>query len=230
MSSHEGPRSARVIIERNGVRYRVCTLSWSTKDASLFVAPFSHASDYFGGAHPMAAGETAIQIQFTSGGSLTKSPKLSVHESGQLHVKAPDGRIIGGPIHLSHLRGWRGQQVVTVAIDHLDQLPHHQGSLKTSGRSQDIPLGVPDGSARIAIYLNSAEQSFDDPAQATIGLSRGSLSATLWIGLTAFPTEVLAEGSAAVSIIAGVDPTNPAAEGHLLYVRAQGSKGVEERR
>ena len=222
MASHEGPRSARVIVEKSGARYRLCTLSWSVQDASLFVSPFSRAAEYFAGSHPMADGQASIEIPYRAGTSLAKAPKLSVHESGQLHVKAPTGEIVGGPIHLDHLRGWRGQQVLTIAIDDVEWLPQYDRALRTEGSDQDIVLQLSHESARLAVYLNSEHPRFDDPTQAAVGLSRGSLGSTLWVGLAIFPNEVLAQGSTAVSIIAGVDPFDSGSEGELLYIRAQG--------
>lgn len=222
MASHEGPRSARLIIEKSGARYRLCTLSWSVQDASLFVSPFSGASEYFAGSHPMAAGQASIQIPYRAGASFAKAPKLSVHESGQLHVKAPTGEIVGGPIHLDHLRGWRGQQVLTTAIDDLDLLPKYGHTPRTEGADQDIVMQLSRVHARLAIYLNSEEPRFDDPTQAVVGLSRGSLGSTLWVGLALFPNDALAHGSTGVSIIAGVDPFDSGSEGELLYIRAQG--------
>ena len=221
MSIHEGPRSARVIIEREGRRRRLCRVSWSVQDASLFVAPFSGASEYFGGAQPMAAGEDSIKIPFGIGPSFSKAPKLSIHESGQLHVRAPSGDIIGGPIHLEHLKRWRGQQVLTIAIDDIDHLPLHEAEPRFEGTDQDMVLQLAERNTRVAVYANSERQRFDDPTEAAIALSRGSLGSVLWVGLALFPNEVLAEGSVGVSIVAGVDPTDPGAEGQLLYVRGQ---------
>lgn len=194
MTSHEGPRSARVIIEKSGTRYRVSTLSWSVQDASLFVSPFSGASEYFAGSHPMAAGQASIQIPYRSGTFFVKARKLSVDESGQLHVKAPTGRIVAGPIRLDHLKGWRGQQVLTIAIDEVDALPQYDHALRTEGTDQDIAIQLSHESARIAIYLNSEDPWFDDPTQATVGLSRGSLGSTLWVGLAMFPMTFLLRG------------------------------------
>lgn len=170
----------------------------------------------------MAAGQASIQIPYRSGTFFAKAPKLSIHESGQLHVKGPTGHIVGGPIHLDHLKGWRGQQVLTIAIDDVEVLPQYDNALRTEGTDQDIVLQLSHENARLAVYLNSEDPRFDDPTQAAVGLSRGSLGSTLWVGLAMFPNDVLAQGSTAVSIIAGVDPLDSGSEGELLYIRGQG--------
>ena len=81
---------------------------------------------FYGGRH-MDEVEFEDKVKFTDDLFSDQTPKLSIHESGQVHIKVKDS--IAGPVLISPLSEWKGQHIASVSIDHFSSLSEFRGSI-----------------------------------------------------------------------------------------------------
>jgi hypothetical protein len=66
---------------------KICKLFFTSKDTSLYVHFYSKSEIYYYGLAHFPAGVAKLDIKFTNGRKVNRAPKLSYHESGQVHFK-----------------------------------------------------------------------------------------------------------------------------------------------
>ena len=217
-------RAVRILVECEQSLRSVCKIFFTANDASVYLVPYAAHGRYFYGGRSLGEQQVEDTFDFTTQLSSGDVPTLSIHQSGQVHVKV--GAVRAGPLHIPQLTKLRGEHVATVCLDVFDGLPEHLGALEAEGSELDHVIPVETGveSGRLAMYVNGIEASFRCPqCRLMIRLVRSSLPQPVYIGLA--PKAQLPLGSGprrGVTVIAGWDPTLPTgAPQDYLYLRGE---------
>jgi hypothetical protein len=225
-----GVRAIRFVVDRGGSLLQVCKLGFSAADASLYLFPYSPGSNYSFGRMLFPASEESSTVPFDEQESSAETPKLSIHESGQVHVKA-GGRMVG-PMFAGVLAEYRGEHFATVSCVRFDGLAPLRRLPKTQGPEWDLvtPSDEAAESGRLVFYANAAEPSFAGRCRVTARLTRPSLADPLFVGVRFAAQDPLdATGKArGVVVIAGWNALDPApfdAEADHLFIVAGGPQG-----
>jgi hypothetical protein len=214
----------RFLIQLQNDHKKVCRMVFGKKDASLYLIPYGRQQRYLWGEGTVPEGSTTATFSHANPVGDLKTAKLSIHQSGQVHVKTVEGDVyVAGPLGTKPLWEFRGEHLAGLTVDHLDSLPD-AGKVKGKPKSPELVLRSQDleHTRRFAIYANGAEPRFDFPVKATITMNRVGLPAPLHIGITSFAQEPLATGEeGGVTIICGWNPDKEeVAEQRILWVRA----------
>jgi hypothetical protein len=216
-------RELRLLAQRRGSLFRLCKLMFTKRDASIYVVPYARAQRYFSGSSEIAEHEVSSFLNAAEGIESDREPKLSIHESGQVHVHAAGAR--AGVVQSLPLAGFRGEHLATVCFDKFDGLPPYVGPVRTAGPEREFVFVVPDDvpSGRLAMYANAAEPKFArGQCLMTFTLVRPTLARPLFIGLHPISQAALGEPDrSGVTVIAGWDPATNATEA-LRYVYLRG--------
>ncbi len=215
----------RFLARHRGKVRAVCLVVLSRSDGSFYVFPYSKSGQYFFGARGLA--ESKIDDTFDVGLQLSSSslPKLSVHESGQVHIKDPGGQDKAGPLHIPPLASLRGEHVCSVSVDRLDSLPEYSPTIKKAGPKTDRLVHFSDSmeSGRIVFMVNGTEPVFRTTNQTSLIQLTCKAGLTVYLGLLAIEQDPLGNERdvKGISVIGGWDPTlakNATIE--YLYLRA----------
>jgi hypothetical protein len=195
---------------------------FSKSDASLYLFPYApHGRYFFGGRH---MDEVAFedQVRFSDDPFSEAVPKLSIHESGMVHVQAAGLR--AGPVSVSPLVQWRGQHIASIGADNFQALPAFTDALSSAGPEIDhvIPTDQIVESGRLVFYLAGDRPAFEERnCRLVITLSRPSLSNPIYLGIQPKAQRALSEPTlGGVTAIAGWDMDSSAQQGvDYLYIR-----------
>lgn len=217
MQSHElGPilgevssfGESRILVEDRGSLYHFCRFAWSDSDASLYLFPPEEMDTYFVGTVTLPAGEHEAPYPLDT--PVPTEPHLSVHQSGQVHVKV-GRKIAAGPIHLKPIAALRGHHVALIHCVRFDRLPRLTGRLREEGGPSSDSVFPTDGMAEtgiIRVFVNGEEPVFLDRPRVIITFERDALPTPLYVGLAPIPFRLVDDdGSSGVFISAGWDPT-----------------------
>jgi hypothetical protein len=203
-------KSLRFLIDvGDGTLRRLCTLGFTKRDASLYVAPASATGAYRCGVDGFAEGELQrndVGADRPERDASTGLPHLSLHESGQAHVT--DGRERIGPVKVPPLSEWEGRHALTVTVGTVSKLKVLDGPPRTSQSNADFILDSKKGalaSMRLVLFLNGREPSFGDNCQATATLARPHLATPLYVGIRSVEQKPIGDDGS-VTIIGGWDP------------------------
>lgn len=218
-------RKARFLIEYQNQIRKVFQLSFSNADSSLYFFPYSESGNYHFGRQTIAENQISKTFNFKSDQNSKSIPKLSIHESGQIHIKADD--VLAGPIKIPPLGGYSGQHIATVCPDSFNNLPELTGKLSTKAKKCDFVLPIDKGqsSGRFAVFLNAHEPNFHgNNCFIQFKLERRSLSKPLYCGVMAIQQDPLGQDSqSGVTIITGWNPLNGGKllNEDLLFIRGE---------
>jgi hypothetical protein len=183
-------RELRIVLRRGSDLRRLCKFVFSNRDASLYVIPYGPTNRYAVGVGEIDAGAATVDFDVHSE-ALDHMPKLSIHQTGQIHADAGGQRV--GPVYVPPLPAWRGAHLSTVLAENFDGLATHDGAVRTEGPTLDWAIELADGvdSAAVAVYINGREPRFDAPSVVTFQIMRPTLVEPLYIGLQPRPQPVL---------------------------------------
>lgn len=211
MPVYEGVTEARLCVSYGGQVLRVCKLAVSKTDSSLYLFPYGPTGEYFFGRLSIPADEQSATVPFDQQETSASVPKISIHESGQVHIKADD--TIAGPMFASPLAELRGEHIATVTCVRFSDLAPLGGGPKASGPRPDIVIPAEEGveSGRLVFYANAVGPSFVDPCGIRVRLLRPTLPRPLFVGIRSLAQRELSSEQEArgVTAIAGWDPRNP---------------------
>jgi len=219
-------RSVRILIEFDDVIRQVCKLAWSTNDASLYVFPYAPEGTFYFGQSSIPAGKTYARVPFEEQGSSDATPHLSIHRTGQVHVKV-DNKIAAGPMKTPSLDGHVGNEAASIQITHFERLALFEGSPRRSGPDQDHLYRTTGQveSGRLALMINGAIPDFPHQPDLLITLERDVLSSPLYVGVLGLPMRLVDDdGSGGVLVSGGWDPTvepDPSRDFDHLYIVAR---------
>lgn len=219
-------REVRLLIRHRGELRRLCKLTFTRSDASIYLVPYAPSGRYYFGSHEFAEQQADALVHFKtqlrSDGS--QLPHLSLHERGQVHVHVGGDK--AGPLHIPPLEALRGEHVASVSADRFSALAPFDKAPSSTGAEQDFVFLTEEGveSGRLALYVNGAEQRFDADCPVVVTLARPYLAQPLYLGVRPWAQQPLGEKSEnGVTVISGWDPTTARSEGRasFLYIRGQ---------
>jgi len=116
---------------------RLCSLTFSQADASVYLFPTVTGGGYIFGHDTFGPRRHPHTLQLDNVKRSTSMAKLSIHQSGQVHVRNTEG---GGTraVYLPHLATIRGDHVASVVADNFDALPIYEKKLREDGPKLDI--------------------------------------------------------------------------------------------
>ena len=217
-------RELRFLVKRNNILRKICKLAFSDADASIYLFPYAARGKYYYGNKNSPDQESEYKFDFTEDIFQEKTPKLSIHERGQIHIHVNDKR--AGPLFIPHLSALKGQHIASISPDSFDSLPIHSEKIRETGTEIDHVIHATDNvkNGRLAIYVNGFEPKFDTiRCEIIITLQRPSLSKPLYVGILPVEQQILGTPAPkGVTVIAGWDPTKSQKNGFdFLYIRGE---------
>ncbi len=207
-ATYEDVKPVRMLVAQGGKISRLCKLGWTAGDASLYVFPYALEGRFHFGRASIPSSSERATVPFNNQETSESMPKLSVHESGQVHIRA--GSRMVGPMRIPRLGDLRGEHVATVTCSRFERLPPFDGEPQTTGSEIDLAIPAGDGvpSGRLAIFMNGREASFNDQVNITARFVRPTLDEPLYLGFSTLGQPTLNDGedSDAVVVTAGWHP------------------------
>lgn len=153
-------REVRILIQWRGSLRKLCKIAFSSSDASLYLFPYAVQGKYYYGSNTIPAQQASLSFDFTDDIFKKETPKLSIHETGQVHVCVGDSK--AGPLYIPELKTFTGQHIASVCPDSFLTLPIFTGKLREKGSKIDHIIPAVDGAinGRLAIYLNGTQPMF----------------------------------------------------------------------
>lgn len=216
-----GIRELQIVVQVENELRRVCKFAFCESDASTYLIPYAAGGQYYFGDERLDEQKASHSFSFAEQLSNITAPKVSIHQSGQVHIQVRRQR--AGPLFIPSLQELRGQHVASISVDRFDHLPLLSGPPKTSGTKIDFVMKIPKGlhSGRFPLYLNGAAPHFlSTNIVLCIRILRPSLPAPLYLGVAPRGQSPIAEptGKQGVTVICGWNLTNPT---NFLYLRGQ---------
>jgi hypothetical protein len=222
-------RSVRILVQHRGVLRRLCTVGFTSGDASVYVIPHAPHGHYWFGVHSFASDESSTSVNTTGQlfSNFTDLPHLSLHESGHAQVRVGRTRTIAGPLSVPPLADWRGQHVLTVTATHFTSLPVYDRKLKSIGPIRDFVFLAEDPSlesGRLAFYINGCEPAFGDNCPVSFSLARQTLATPLHVGVRPWSQHALGDRSdGGVIVIGGWTPSATRLEQSAAFLYLRGT-------
>lgn len=188
---YQGVRSLRVLVDWDGPRV-LFKLVVAKQDTSFYLFPAAPNGRYFYGSRSMSEEAVEDTFDYTNAFASEECPKVSVHESGQVHVQVHRANR-AGPLALPRLPDHRGQAVASVTADTFAGLRQHPGRLRTGGAEIDhlMPREALVENGRVIIYVNGVEPRFAVRPRLTFTITRPSLERPLYLALAPVATAPL---------------------------------------
>lgn len=210
----------RVLVHLDSALRSLSKIVFSRNDASFYLIPYCVGGTYYFGSNSMAEQQAQATFDFTIQESAVRAPKLSIHETGQVHVRV--GALTAGPLQIPPLTDLRGQHVATVCADTIKDLV----KFISKGPVRDCLILQPDAgtlSVRLAVYVNAIKPLFAASCPRWKKLpTKGS--STVYVGFAPQAQDPLGGGSSkpGVTVIGGWDPTlPPGSKQDFLFLRGQ---------
>lgn len=220
MTTYSRVRAVRLLVAHGGTIRRLSKVAWAADDASLYIFPYGREGRFHFGRASIPASEATATVPFDDQETSASVPKLSLHESGQVHIKAGSRTV--GPMAIPRLADLRGQHVATVTCSRFAGLPVFEGEPRTTGSEIDLVTPADDAvpSGRVAIFMNGQAPTFVGPVNIQARFVRPSLDQPLYVGFRTWAQEALNDGDDAdvVMVTAGWDPEATDVEDPMDYV------------
>ena len=215
-------RELRLLVDLGNDVRKIAKIAFSNSDASLYMFPYAPNGKYYYGGRHMDEVEFEDKVRFTDDIFSDQVPKLSIHETGQVHIKAKDS--IAGPVLISHLSEWRGQHIASVSIDHFSSLSEFRGSISSEGSEIDhvIPVDEIVKSGRLVFYLAGDRAAFKEPnCRLVLTIARPTIENPIYIGIQPKAQDSLSDlDLGGITVLAGWNVAPETSEGvNYLYIR-----------
>jgi hypothetical protein len=142
------PNKLRIhLAQRNGTFRTLAQVMFTSRDASLYLVPYARSGNYFYGAQSIQPGQSNFEVKFKEHVMASARPKLSIHESGDVHIYADDSPK-AGPINVRPVSECRGEHIAAVQFDHINLVPVYSRKMRiTRGGPGAGPLTRTSGIA-----------------------------------------------------------------------------------
>ena len=224
MSNKSNPnlRSLRILFNENSNIRRVFKMLFTGNDASFYIIPYSNTGKYYAGGRNLVEKEYKDTFNFTEDFNFDNVPKISIHQTGQIHIDAQNKRI--GPLQIGPLSKLRGEHIATITLDELKAIPLNTKTLKLNSSNQDLVFNIPNRiqNCRVAIYVNGLKSNFPGENMSLIvPIEKSTLSNTLYLGFKVIAQKKLnTNEESGINVICGWNPKlDKDAEQDYLYVR-----------
>lgn len=219
-----GIREVRILIQWRKSLRKLCKIAFCSNDASLYLFPNASQGKYHYGRKTIPAQQASLTFDFTEDIFQEQIPKLSIHETGQVHVSVGTQR--AGPLFIPPLARLRGEHVASVSPDAFETLPMFTGMLRDNGSEVDhiIPALDEATNGTLAIYVNGRKPAFaESNCRLTFELTRSTIDRPLYIGMKPKgQPQIGVNTRKGVTIIAGWNPLQSTVEeADFLYIRGE---------
>jgi len=218
-------RELRILVDYNGGIRKLCKLTFTSSDASIYIFPYSSNRRFYCGSSTIEEKAISDTVNYGFNTPANFEPKLSIHQLGKIHIKNQYNDLIG-PLKIPELATLRGEHVATVCADNFDGLKIHDKQLidKDSEKDHVIPVEKGVHSGRLAFYINGEKPTFDgEKCRLIVGFKRESLNKVMYLGIKIIPQDNLGlETKPGVTIISGWNPVLARdAVQDYLYIRGE---------
>ena len=217
-------RKIRILIQHRNICRALFKIALGQKDASVYFFPYGPKGKYFYGRQSMKENEISQTFRFMDDFNTDNIPKLSIHQSGQIHIHDSQNAI-AGPLQTIPLGKWKGEHIATVTADSFESLAIYTKDIITTGPEIDhvIPCDDAVTNGRIVVYCNGQSSNFNYPCRLTVQMQRPNLNECIYIGFAPISQNQLGNMSkGGVTVIAGWDPKKGINKNQdYLYIRAQ---------
>ena len=215
-------RELRLLVDLGNDVRKIAKIAFSNTDASFYVFPYAPSGKYYYGGRHMDEVEFEDKVRFTDDIFSDQVPKLSIHETGHVHIKSKDS--IAGPVFVSPLCEWRGQHIASVSIDHFSTLSEFRGSISNEGSELNhvIPVDEIIKSGRLAFYLAGDRAAFAEPnCRIVLTIVRPTIENPIYIGIQSKAQDSLSDlDLGGITVLAGWNSVPDPEEGvNYLYIR-----------
>lgn len=172
------PRSFRYLILYKNKYKKVFNVSFTKNDASLYISPYSPKARFDCGVGYFQENQVKTQVTCYTQNTPKDFLKLSIHESGQVHIKNSNNSILGETLSIPHFKELNGEHIATIDVGSIESLVDLKGKPKQNNQKHDIVFapGIESKTIRFALYLNGKEKKFKcDLPDACITLKRNRL-------------------------------------------------------
>jgi hypothetical protein len=201
-------REARIFVKHKNILKKLCKFAFSGRDASLYIFPYGVKGEFFYGTRFFMEEELKQTFNFKQQHRSNKVPKISIHQSGQVHVSC-DRENVAGPLSIKPLSEFQGEHLATIQVVHFDELLKFSSIPKEKASEKNISISVDNAlqSGKLVVYCNSKEGSFKVNCSLTFTLKRPGLADPIYFGIDVKGQEPLAgvENQFGVVILAGFD-------------------------
>lgn len=217
-------RNIRILIQYGKEIKTFFKIALGQDDTSLYFFPYGPLGKYSFGSRSMNDNEIMQTFSYEDQYKSEKIPKLSIHESGQVHIRSAKNSL-AGPIYTIPLKTWQGEHIATVTTDSFRALSNYEGNIRTKGAEIDhiVPCDDKVNSGRFIVYCNAHSPRFIRQCRLTITMQRPSLKNHLYFGFSPcaqMPLESAAKNG--ITIVAGWNPRKGIeSRQDYLYIRAQ---------
>ncbi|TKJ38451.1 hypothetical protein CEE37_13110 [candidate division LCP-89 bacterium B3_LCP] len=221
-------RTIRIYFFRNGSSelLKVATLNFKKNDSSLYIIPYARNNSYRIGQKSFAQHDIEATLKFNENETSENIPHLSIHNSGQVHVRIPQLNQIIGPCKIPSFSRLNGEHVASITCDSFDALQIEEENKKHKN-SQRIAIKIGDNeeSRRVLICINGNEERFvveDCYSYFHVKHKPEGLKNPVWVGIFSIPQDRLnaPDVEPGVTIISGWDPTDRSVKQEdFLYIR-----------
>jgi hypothetical protein len=192
--------------ERDGTLRNAAQVTFTGRDASLYLIPYATHGEYFYGVTEVPAGQAPFTFSFRDQLTAGNRPKVSIHESGQVHIYA-DGSPRTEPLQIPPLRDYRGEHIATVRYDAIETMPKNTRTPKAAGQRIDVTFGVPPDvlSGSLLIYANGEANLFQtEHVHFAIQVDTAPGKPPMYYGLTGIADDPIGDAGG-VTVLAGFD-------------------------
>jgi len=227
LKHYEGIREFRILLNFEESIRKICKIAISHKDISIFLIPYGKSGIYYYGEGLISQGNTETTFHYDTQFKTSDIPKLSIHQSGQIHIYYQNPKEKAGPLFTIPLMKFRGEHLATVTVDNFYVLPTTDTIKNKSGIHNCIcELTNKDLSFRIIIYLNGYEPRFIYNCNLIypIKLKDNNKSNYSYLGMAIVPQPQLnfSKSKGGVTVISGWNPRTPHNKPlPFLYLRAE---------
>ena len=221
-------RKLHLYVQTNKYLRHLGRLEFGKSDPSIYIYPYGRTGHYsYGVGSFEAAEEVETTFDFREQQQDSILPHLSIHTSGQCHIRNVGKRKPGfkeaGPLAKSTMSKWSGQHVATIQPDLIRILPKALSLLPETSEEHNIILKAKEyDSAALVFFLNGAERNFHEPTvNFSYELARGTYN-PVYLGAcwTRKPLRTPISDTKGVTLIGCWD--SPASDlDTFLYLRAE---------
>lgn len=200
--------------QRDGTLRTLAQVLFTGRDASLYLVPYARSGNYFYGVQTLRPGQSDFEIRFKEHVTASARPKLSIHESGDVHIYA-DESPKAGPINVRAVSECRGEHIATVQFDHINLVPVYSRKTRITREVSDLAVGVPDDvdAGRLCIYANGERNAFNTEQLHFARVARCTDGSEVWYGFGFYVGDALGSGDeGGITVLAGFDARSTAEE------------------
>jgi hypothetical protein len=211
-------REARFYLQQDS-RVRALLRVEFGRDLSFYLTPFAKQARYYWGEETLNRGEAGKSFAFHGQCSGVKAPRISFHESGQVHLKL--GRNLAGPLQIPCLTNLDGQHIATLTLDAICEAPMHVNELKDTHSIQNYRIPVSPDVKNIRLVMRVAQHlhCLRNATACVLQIKDSLRKRHVLLGFEAIPQTPISErrDSPGVVVLGGWNPLLDKSESQTFY-------------